>query len=80
MMIAKEFLMSKNVQCISGRIRCLILFIRYKLTIKIVGTNELYTFALLRFEQYLWTTNYNQFSFRSGYSTNFCIYALSKLI
>ena len=34
---------------------------------------------LLRLEEYLWTTD-NQFGFKSGHSTDFCIYALSELI
>ena len=34
---------------------------------------------LLRFEEYLWTID-NQFGFKSGHSTDLCIYALSELI
>ena len=34
---------------------------------------------LLRLEEYLWTTD-NQFGFKSGHSTDLCIYALSELI
>ena len=34
---------------------------------------------LLRLEEYLWTTDI-QFGFKSGHSTDFCIYALSELI
>ena len=34
---------------------------------------------LLRLEEYLWTTD-NQFSFKSGHSTDLCIYALSELV
>ena len=34
---------------------------------------------LLRLEEYLWTTD-NQFGFKSGHSTDHCIYALSELI
>ena len=33
----------------------------------------------LRLEDYLWTTD-NQFDFKSGHSTDFCIHALSELI
>ena len=36
-------------------------------------------FILLRLEEYLWTTD-NQFDFKSGHSTDLCIYALSVLI
>ena len=36
-------------------------------------------FILLRHEEYLWTTD-NQFGFKSGHSTDLCIYALSELI
>ena len=38
---------------------------------------------LLRLEEYLWTIiiiNHNQFSFKSGHSTDLFIYALSELI
>ena len=34
---------------------------------------------ILRLEEYLWTTD-NQFGFKSGHSTDLCIYALSELI
>ena len=34
---------------------------------------------LLRLEKYLWTTD-NQFGFKSGHSTDLCIYALSEPI
>ena len=34
---------------------------------------------LLRLEEYLWTTH-NQFSFKSGHSTDVFIYALSELL
>ena len=34
---------------------------------------------LLRLGDYLWTTD-NQFGFKSGHSTDLCIYALSELI
>ena len=34
---------------------------------------------ILRLEQYLWT-NDNQFGFKSGHSTDLCIYALSEFI
>ena len=34
---------------------------------------------LLRVEEYLWTTD-NQFGFKSGHSTDLCIYAPSELI
>ena len=34
---------------------------------------------LLWLEEYLWTTD-NQFGFKSGHSTDLCIYALSELI
>ena len=34
---------------------------------------------ILRLEEYVWT-NDNQFGFKSGYSTDLCIYALSKFI
>ena len=34
---------------------------------------------LLKLEEYLWTTD-NQFGFKSGHSTDLCIYALSELI
>ena len=34
---------------------------------------------LLRLEEYLWTTD-NQFGFKSGHSTDLCIYELSELI
>ena len=34
---------------------------------------------LLRLEEYLWTTN-NQFVFKSGHTTDLCVYALSELI
>ena len=34
---------------------------------------------LLRLEEYLWTTD-NQFGFKSGHSTDLCIYALSEFV
>ena len=34
---------------------------------------------ILRLEEYLWT-NDNQFGFKSGHSTDLCIYALSEFI
>ena len=36
-------------------------------------------FIILRLEEYLWT-NDNQFGFKSGHSTDLCIYALSEFI
>ena len=34
---------------------------------------------LHRLEEYLWTTN-NQFGFKSGHSTDLCVYALTEFI
>ena len=35
--------------------------------------------VMIMLEEYLWTTD-NQFDFKSGHSTDLCIYALSKAI
>ena len=49
------------------------------MSIYFITSKVLEHIILLRLEKYLWTTD-NQFGFKSGHSTAFCICALSELI
>ena len=48
---------------------CLALFLKYIME----------NIILHRLEEYLWTTD-NQFGFKSGHSTDLCVYALTEFI
>ena len=41
--------------------------------------SKVFEHIILRLEEYLWTNDY-QFGFKSGHSTDLCIYALSEFI
>ena len=49
------------------------------ITLSSITSKALERIILLRLEEYIWTTD-NQIGFKSGHSTDLCIYALSQLI
>ena len=49
------------------------------ITLSSITSKVLERIILLRLEEYIWTTD-NQIGFKSGHSTDLCIYALSELI